>query len=87
MILSPDSLQIDIEFRGSLRSGRPLAMKSFAFSSGSQEVFEPPAGRLFKEMGDVPAAIIFQVCSSELRIGHQTVSADRHPVEHRTILR
>jgi hypothetical protein len=87
IILSPDSLQIDIEFRGSLGSGRPLAMKSPAFASCAQEFFAPTAGRLFEEMGDVPPAIIFQVCFSESHSGHQTVSADRHPVEHRPIRR
>ena len=85
--LSPKAFQIDIEFRGSLRNGRPLAMQSPAFSSGTQELFAPPAGRLFEAMWDIPPAIIFQVCFSESHSEHQTVSADRHPVEHRTILR
>ena len=87
MSLSPDSLQIDVELRGSLRSRRPWAMQSPAFSRGTQELFAPAAGRLFEEMGNVPTAIIFQFCFSELSIVPQTVSADRHPAEHQMSLR
>ncbi len=83
---SAGPFQVCVELRGSLRCRRPLSMESLAFSSGSQEFFAPPAGRLFEEMGDVPAAIIFQVCFSESHNGHRTISADRHPVEHQSIL-
>src|SRR3954468_16339238 len=66
MSLSPNALQIDIEFRRSLGSARPLSVECPAFSNGTQEFFSAPAGRLFE-------AIIFQVGFSESHSGHQTV--------------
>ena len=84
---SQDSLQIGIEFRRSLRCRRPPSVEFPASSNSIQKFFPPSEGRLLERMGDVPAALIFQFCFSELHIGHQTISDDRYPAEHQTFRR
>ena len=81
---SAGPFQVCIELCGSARCRRPLSMENPAFSRCTQEFFLPPPGRFFEEMGDVPAAIIFQVCFSESHNGRRTISSDRYPVERQS---